>query len=520
MSAWFAKKDRILIFGCGSGGANFYRARRRSYHVLGFVDNNVNKQGQKMFGRPIRSPTDLPQLDFDKIIIASDFYPEIHAQLIGLGIDEKKMEIFSLLDTPGFSLTRYVTTLASRLFHHMLCGRPGYVSDALFLLYKKWGIGRDPSIARMSLHWLDETHDFKIRVLRPRCESNVQGPQLMGGSTPPAPVMLPEVALHRFRRARAGSVSRSVILPGNRIVVERVSTFTPPNADYCAGHLLYHGKQLALVSTADAQPLAAGILITGCSETNYYHWLLEILSQLQFIPELPEDFHSYPLLIPAQSQKIPAIKALLEHFGLPRPVILLETATIYEVDDLLFINSPNNLIPNVKNSTRYYARGNFDRPESIDYLRRMGLMLATELDSSKLPKRVFLARKGFIRRYNQAEIYQALEHYGFTCVYMEEIDIRLQVATIANAEMVVGPTGAAWTNIIFASPGAKGLCWMPEEFGGFSAFSNLAAITGVSLDYITYPTGAMDTRELYYKGYKLDKHEIIRWVRSHLAGDS
>lgn len=131
--------------------------------------------------------------------------------------------------------------------------------------------------------------------------------------------------------------------------------------------------------------------------------------------------------------------------------MLLENITSYQVADLLLISAPNNMIPNFKGAAQNSASSGFVRPESIHFLREKALHLAHDIPISELPKRVFLARKGFLRHYNQAEILKLLEPYGFTCVYMEEQDINHQVAIMANAEVIVGPTGAAWTNLIFAS---------------------------------------------------------------------
>jgi capsular polysaccharide biosynthesis protein len=100
---------------------------------------------------------------------------------------------------------------------------------------------------------------------------------------------------------------------------------------------------------------------------------------------------------------------------------------------------------------------------------------------------------------------------------MEDLDVSQQVAVMANAEIIVGPTGAAWTNILFASAGAKALCWMAEEWGAFSCFSNIAAIVGVEMDYISYRTGTSDSRELYYKPYFINPDIIATWLQSQVS---
>ncbi|UFH48254.1 glycosyltransferase family 61 protein [Pseudomonas sp. KNUC1026] len=517
MLAGFAKKERILIFGAGSGGSNFYKRNRGRYLVMGFVDNNPLRHREIIFGKPIHAPSELGGLTYDKIIIASDYFREIHPQLISLGIPERNIEIFNYQVQPVFNTRQ---RLLSTLWHHVheyICRRRGLSQDVVFwFAYKGWQNAVQP-IARRTLQWLDKTSEFHVHTFRNALASSVQGPILIDHRVDPTPVTLPAVELHRFSRGRIGTVSRSVELPDGRLVIERVTTATPANADYSVAHVIHHGDNLALVRDGDTQQIDKGLLVNGCSETNYYHWVVEILSQLQFVAELPAQYDDYPILISQYCEKIPSIKALFETFDIERPIVFLNTLIRYEVRDLLMITAPNNMIPNFKNSVSNTADSNFARSESVKYLREHGLSLIEADKAASSPKRVFLARKGFLRRYNQDEVIAVLHEAGFMPVYMEDLDFREQINIIANAEMIVGPTGAAWTNILFAAPGAKALCWMAEEYGQLSCFSNLAGIVGVDMEFITFPSGAQDSRELYYKGYQLDIASIRTWLQQHRA---
>ena len=137
-------------------------------------------------------------------------------------------------------------------------------------------------------------------------------------------------------------------------------------------------------------------MISGCNELNYYHWVVEILSQLQFIEELPPHYADYPILISMASQNISSIKTLIESFGINRPFIYLSNLTAYKVDDLLLVQAPNNFISNLKGAAWNLAENSFARHESIMFLREKAFALSRHLPRDDLPKRVFLARKGFL----------------------------------------------------------------------------------------------------------------------------
>lgn len=518
MAAGSRSKPRVLIFGTGSGGINFYRSHGKRYHVIGFLDNNLQKHGQALFGKTIYAPHTLASLSFDQIIIASDYYREIHQQLVdGLAVDNAKVALAQ--DESSSAPGRYALwrNQLEQFSYKRSCEKPGWLSSTLF----RWFCQRNDKhntelFKRLSLRWLDTMADNKVHVFRHSMADTVQGPRVVGQQVQPVNIDLPEVALYHFSRAQVCSVSRSVVLGGERLVLERILTAPTHYADYSGSHVLYQTESHALIVQQRQAEIAKGVLINGFTETNYYHWLLEIVSQLQFVDELPEQYADYPILISASSQKIPSIKAFIEAFNLDRSVIFLEVLVSYNIDDVLLINAPNNLIPNLKDAAPNVAENGFVRKESVDYLRSKALPLARAIDASTLPKRVFMARKHKLRTYNQAEIFAVLKLLGFTDVYMEELEFSQQVALMANAEVIVGPTGAAWANILFASRGTKALCWMAREAGELSCFSNLADKVGVDLDYLHYVAGTSNSREIYSQGYSLDKDLVSRWAQQTL----
>lgn len=512
-------KPRILIFGASSGGINFYKRYGKNYQVIGFLDNSQEKQGQRLFGKTVHAPRSIKQLSFDKIIIASDYHREINQQLIEELAVEKQHIGFSHIEHPfrHTRLNEYVRQINMASLKR-LCEKPGLLATVFYKLFS-WRFNKRTHtvLKRLPMRWLDEMHDHKVHVFRPSRPDQVQGPRVVGEHVPPVNIDLPEVALYHFKQAQACSALRCVVLRAEQLVLERVLTAAPGHADYSGSHVLYHNDDHALIIQHPQKRIKKGVLINGLAETNYYHLILETLAQLEFVAELPAHYADYPLLISAFSQKIPSIRSYLAAFNITRPLIFLDALVAYDVDDLLFINAPNNLTPNLKNAGVNAAEDSFIRKESLDYLRKIALPLISPIDPGTLPKRVFMARKHNLRAYNQDDIFSVLEPWGFTAVYMEELDFSQQVALMVNAEAVVGPTGAAWTNILFASRGTKALCWMARETGGLSCFSNLADKVGVELDYLHYEAGTTDSRLIYSRQYFLDKDLVSHWAQTTLT---
>ena len=86
---------RIIIFGCSLCGERAYQHYSQTdTEIVAFSDNNPAKHHQSFFGVPIIPPEDIARHEYDMIIIASTFHPDIKAGLIlEQGIPAEKIDI-------------------------------------------------------------------------------------------------------------------------------------------------------------------------------------------------------------------------------------------------------------------------------------------------------------------------------------------------------------------------------------------------------------------------------------------
>lgn len=78
---------KILIYGTSNKALAELTALSLQYEVLGFVDSNIKRQGKILLGLKIYHYSDLENLNFDLIIICSDFFTDISNTLKSVGID-------------------------------------------------------------------------------------------------------------------------------------------------------------------------------------------------------------------------------------------------------------------------------------------------------------------------------------------------------------------------------------------------------------------------------------------------
>ncbi|MBZ6071650.1 glycosyltransferase family 61 protein [Aeromonas schubertii] len=510
----FNKKEKIFIFGTGAGGRSFYKKFSRKYNVIGFIDNNIQRHGKRLFSKNIYPPSILTVRSFDWVVIVSDYYVDICNQLKNeINIDEGKFRIFSAMDLRQRNFIEKMNSALDASVNRFICSYDSVFSRFIFSL-KYFFLSKTDDVELVSLDWLDQREDLCVYTLRDEKCSQSFGPKFVGSCQRRVEIKLPKISLYEFSNAQICSVSRSILDPSGHIIVERVQTALTDIADYSGGHLICHGNKMAIVRREDAIGMEKGIVISGNSETNYYHWMLEILPQFQFINELPIKYSDYPILISAHSQKIPSIKKFIDILNIKRDIVFLDSTSSYIIQSLLFINTPNNSIPNLKNQSNTKVNFSYVRKESLVFLRDVAYQYFNIIcrNDSRGKKRVFFARKGIIRSYNQDEIIQGLIKLNFLIVYMEDLSFEEQVILMSEASMIVGASGAAWTNLLFAQEGTKALCWMADKVGEASGFSNIAHFIGVDMDCIKYPVVANDTRDLYSASYHIRPDVIFEWV--------
>lgn len=354
--------------------------------------------------------------------------------------------------------------------------------------------------------WLDENKVGFVREICPETQTVSYGPSIDGLECIEN-VTAAAVNLYSFKYAVVSADSSSIFVSG-KAIVERAKGTETERSDYSSGQIVVHGIRSALVRDKFGSHLENGFFLGGNGSSNYYHWMMEILVKLELLEQLSE-FDKIPLLVNEGNAETKNLMDALALLAPDRQVVLMGKHDSYLVETLVYINAPNSCPYNLRKNFEIRIRDFAFRESTIKFLRQS--LLGELTDGHKAAtERIFMARRGTRRGYNQEEIFEILARYGFRKVFMEEMSLREQIELVSKSEMIVGPTGAAWTNLVFCQPGTKCLCWMAVESSGFSGYSNIAKIVGADLRYLTYKTGAKSTRELYSTDYHLDKEKFQR----------
>ncbi|EPY6466781.1 chemotaxis protein [Clostridium sporogenes] len=89
----------IIIFGTGSTSNFITGLLNDNVEILAYVDNDSNKWGEYYYNKEIINPKYINEMEYDFIVIASQFNEEICNQLLDMGINKKKIfQFFKFVD--------------------------------------------------------------------------------------------------------------------------------------------------------------------------------------------------------------------------------------------------------------------------------------------------------------------------------------------------------------------------------------------------------------------------------------
>ncbi len=365
----------------------------------------------------------------------------------------------------------------------------------------------------LPMQYLQQKPDVEYSVIRKSETVQTYLPKLFGTEQQSRSLQLAEVGLYGCPNYRMSMDSTVIISPDlETVYFEEIEPFnTEFNILYNTDTLFFHSHKLVKFRNWPYKRLRENTLFLGGTFTfNYFHFFLEILSKTEYLNTI-KNSENLKIAVSMRVEKNENLKTLLSFFVPMEKVIFLEPNRIYQCEKLWHITYPNSVVPNIIEGELYQAEFIKYAPSSIEFLRKT---CREKFDRSKVNcspvARLFFGRKSVFRQYNEDETFEIAKKYGFEKVYLEDFNIHEQMFLIANAEYILGPSGAAWTNMLFCTEGkTKGLLWLQEVWTEFSAFSTLAVLCGVDLYQYQFET----PDNTFHGEYKLPLEEFERQLQ-------
>lgn len=352
--------------------------------------------------------------------------------------------------------------------------------------------------------------DFSSRVeAYPAGVREVYPQSTIGAKTQPLLIQVPSAGVCKLRDVIVRDNSAAMLLEDG-IYLNEARRSPIEGVNSAGGLLVQHGMKLGVVRTGHSEVIESGVWLGGLGSFNWYHWVIEILPKILAYERVIPDAGSpnLPYLVPHVVQ---LGTSFLESFQAVSPSScfkVLRKDVNYRVKSL-YVSDPPNWQP--FNWTAGTLPTHSDNAVRHDLITQISSRIKQNVSSIAVDtplRRIFLWRENDRRGYNQDDALEVARHYGFTAVDVGMRSLQDQVNVFSNADVVIGATGAAWTGLIFCSPGTQGLIWGPKLGSSFIGYSTLAAAFKVDLRYIHTDQEPARNGTFYSVPFQLDTKQL------------
>lgn len=257
--------------------------------------------------------------------------------------------------------------------------------------------------------------------------------------------------IHYFKFGPAIIVGQgTVILHGGRLLVDSCAEFlamgiTPDGMKECRGDMVYPDPSRTLDGRA--------LLIKRPWYRNFGHFLVDLMPVMSAMGEQGIKF-DHLLFGDVQNGELRNIMMRLA-------ARLFPDAAVHLVSDVEAMHL----------SELYYCEpvhipALFKHPLAMMAARQTAVDEFSGRSEASRARRIYVSRKQARNKRvkNEDELESALAGHGFTIFHPEAHTFAEQISAFQNAEVLIGPKGAAFSNLLFCEPSAHLLLLSSEEF--------------------------------------------------------
>lgn len=239
------------------------------------------------------------------------------------------------------------------------------------------------------------------------------------------------------------------------------------------------------------------------SSSSWFHFLIECVPRLIAIPR--ELRVKSPVILPAglPSQIVTVCEKLTEATVIP--IKLMESVMI------------DRLVVGIERNVTDPLEFRFRRVHIQNAIHEIKRLLATSENHAECSEKIFLLRPNGLFRpmQNQRQILRLLRKCGFEIISPENMSLDRVVKVMSSAKLIVAESGAAITNVLFASPGARLIEIYPGK-GPLKFWPELASISEVRVEKLMSRKLVLGPRGIARDGIYVSKRKLKQLIYKSL----
>lgn len=264
-----------------------------------------------------------------------------------------------------------------------------------------------------------------------------------------------------------------------------------------------------LMTTVPQGAVSKAACFTDSCASNYAHWMTEVLPRLNLFCSIKK-YAEVPLVVDdgLHTNLFDSLKIIA---GDMREVIMLPKGACLHVEDL-YVTSVTGYVPFERRNRKLegHLHGVFS-PKALQALRDR--LLQRKSDRSSTARKVVVRRNSKVRNIvNAKKIEEVLIRHEFSVIEPELLPLTEQIAIFANADVVIGATGAAMANLIFCKPTCK-IIIMISDYRDmpYWYWPNLASSVGNQIRYVF--GRCVDSPAYLHSDYVIDLADLINAIQ-------
>ena len=273
-----------------------------------------------------------------------------------------------------------------------------------------------------------------------------------------------------------------------------------------------NGKIDFLTITKPTGSIDTAIILTDARSTNYYHWVIDTISRL--IPLLENNEYShYPIVVDAglHGNMYEALAALVPN----REIIKVRLLHSIKIKEAIY---PSHICS--CREQEFIELRNSIVLADIPRLKTMVKIIKQNMNilPQEPRRKIFLTRgTGSRNCINSAEVTAYLQQSGFESVDCSKLNFSQQVQIFSEAKIIIAPTGAACTNMIFCNSGTQILTLHHGGHEkGIIIWQSLAAVSEVKLScgFSNEIAPYKPTHQVFHESYTV-KMSVLKDFLAH-----
>lgn len=335
----------------------------------------------------------------------------------------------------------------------------------------------------------------------------------------------PNIFIYKLKNI-IGCIESSSFYCKKNIYVERFQGVEQVKANYAAGHLMINHSCFCVTHKYNDYLKLSGkaLFLGGNGSGNYFHWIIEILPKLTSFLKQRSNIELIDYIVVNERVRevesfASSLTIVMAYYKIDTPIKYVNVNTAIYFDEVLYITTFNHVLFNSRDKYNqdycYFSKENL-----LDLSRIFTFDVDYNITlKDKFPSIFFIKRgrgiSGYNKRnYNEDEIVGVVSHLNIKCIYIEDYSFVEQVKLFSNAKLIIAPSGAFFTNLIFCKKNTSIISWLTPNLSDFSVYSTISHLFDLDMNFIL---AEQSQNEGIHGEYYLNPNEFRNFLSQALA---